>query len=373
MNALLITRSGLYGNGGGIYASRAHINAIAELVDKLTVIYPYKENKPAQKISPQVELMPYSYKKPKLLKYVDILMGRIHRHYKLSSDYFDRSKYDLVIFDSCVVSYRLIKKFRQNGIKIITIHHNYQIEYTRDNTRMLLWLPMMFWTYFAERDAVRYSDLNITLTQQDADLLKKHYDSKARYGVLGTFEFERKIPVVLNESKSQKNFLITGNLGAKQTEESIIPWIKNYYPVFKEVVPDAKLTLAGKNPSSHLCDLCNKNGIEVIDSPADMNPILNNATYYLCVTALGGGMKLRVMDGLKFGLPVLTHEVSARGYDRFVDKGIVYTYKDKLSFKDSLNKLINMKFDNNHILQEYESFFSFESGKERLKMMLKHL
>ena len=43
MNVLFITHHYLHGNGGGVFASRAYINVIAEIADHVTLLYPDKE------------------------------------------------------------------------------------------------------------------------------------------------------------------------------------------------------------------------------------------------------------------------------------------------------------------------------------------
>ena len=98
------------------------------------------------------------------------------------------------------------------------------------------------------------------------------------------------------------------------------------------------------------------------------------ADVYICPTCVGGGLKLRIMDGLKAGLPVLTHAVSARGYDEFSNANIMFIYDTRDSFRKSLNKLLMElnKGDLNNVLIKnlYNSVFSFESGVKRLKEIL---
>jgi glycosyltransferase involved in cell wall biosynthesis len=110
--------------------------------------------------------------------------------------------------------------------------------------------------------------------------------------------------------------------------------------------------------------------IKVIPSPDSMLPILAKAKYYICATSLGGGIKLRVMDGLQAGLPVVCHAVSARGYEAIVKKGLLLVYDDKKSFRTQIEKLKKMHVNKIDIIAAYEEIFSFENGKERLRKIL---
>jgi len=98
---------------------------------------------------------------------------------------------------------------------------------------------------------------------------------------------------------------------------------------------------------------------------------LAKAKYYICATALGGGLKLRVMDGLSAGLPVICHEVSARGYEAFAQKGLLLVYNDRDSFQKQLEILKTKSFDKKLTVDLYEQLFSFEEGKQRLVGLLK--
>lgn len=371
MRTLFIEFGYLSGNSGGVYASRTHINLFSTISEQLTLLYPWKPGMDPEKISfEKIEsLIPVSDNRSKIRKLWDLCFGKVHR-YQLDDSFFDKNKYDIVVFDNSVVSSGLIRKFKKAGIKTITIHHNYQIEYLKGDANRLLLLPLLFWTYIYEKIAVKYSDLNLTLTQQDIDLLKKHYCENATFDVLGVFENQSNILPELDNNEINNRFLITGHLQSKQTEDSLIRWINEYWPILKKNVPNAFLTVAGFNPSKRLSDIIIKAGISLIPSPQDMNPILNESDYYICPTDCGGGLKLRIMDGLKAGLPVITHKVSARGYEKMVKADLLISYDDHESFKDGIQKLISKRYLKEDVQKIYIENFNFSIGVSRLKEIL---
>ena len=288
MRTLFIEFGYLSGNSGGVYASRTHINLFSSISEKFTLLYPWKHGMEPERIHFEKidSLLPVSDTRSKIRKFWDLCCGRVHR-YRLDDSFFDKDRYDVVVFDNSVVSSRLIKKFKKRGIKTITIHHNYQIEYLKGDASKLLLLPLLFWTYIYEKTAVKYSDLNITLTQRDVDLLKEHYCKNATFDVLGVFEYQNNdLPEVENNNQNNR-FLITGHLQSKQTEDSLIRWIKDYLPILRKTIPNAQLTVAGFNPSEKLSDIIIKAGACLIPSPQDMNPILKSADYYICPTDCG--------------------------------------------------------------------------------------
>ena len=88
----------------------------------------------------------------------------------------------------------------------------------------------------------------------------------------------------------------------------------------------------------------------------------------------GGGLKLRNMDGLRAGQPVLTHVRSARGYDALIRQPWFYSYEDTDSFRQGLEHIvqyINSKdYSRSQIQAQYYALFGLKAGIERLKAIL---
>ena len=369
MRVLFLTPHYLDTAGGGTFATLANIHAFSRVADEVTALVPYRGIAPLLQMPANVRLINVEDHRSFIRKVVAFLCGHSHR-YDNVEEMVDLASYDMVVFDTSMTSARLVKKFNLKGIKTITIHHNYQWEYIRDNVKYPLKPFALYWCNKYEKESVRYSRLNLTLTEEDMHLLQLHFGrGNEQFAVLGTFEYEKKEHPV-TQAVNEDVFVITGSLDSVQTEESLIPWIRDLYPVLKEVFPKGKLILAGRSPSPRLCQLAEEYEIEVIPSPESMDDVLSKAKYYICATSFGGGLKLRVMDGLKVGLPILSHRVSARGYGHFADKKMLFEYHDMASFSQSLNQLKECTYQKSDIIKEYENVFSFESGVARLSSIM---
>lgn len=374
MRIIYITNNYLKGGTGAMNASKCFVNSFAAVAQKMTVLYPIKDGYDATDISKHVELIPVFDYRTKLRKMLDLLYGKLHRFGKETAMYFDASKYDTAVFDSSIASFHLIKKARKAGLKCITIHHNYQVEFVKDDTPWYLLPIMLFWTYFSEKGAVKNSHLNLTLTKTDADSLRMHYDKNGKYEVIGVCDYLHKDYIANNiDRKFGQFFIITGQLSSIQTERSLIPWLEDFFPIMKEEFPDSTLVIAGRSPSYRLINKCKQLGVSIIPSPVDMQPILDAGDYFICPTDLGSGLKLRNMDGLRAGMPILTHEKSVRGYEAMVDAGIMYYYNDKESFRKQLISMVKASNSKQDVLDAYKSYFSLESGIARLNVILQNL
>ena len=371
MKTLFVTHHYLHGNGGGVFASRGFVNAFAELSERMTLLCPVKDAFAAEGIAPSVRVIPVSYEKPRWRKYIDLLLGRIHRFYGVFDQVLASEPFDLVVFDACYVSFRLIQEARRRGCRVVTIHHNFQCEYVRDNYRFPVRLPLLFWTRICEREAVRNSDLNVTLTEADRQSLAKAYDSSSQacIRVIGVFEYRKDTGVSIHPLSEEPVFIVTGDLSMRQTVEPFLEWMREYLPILRELVPGAKVIVAGKQPAPSFIHACEANGIEVVESPADMASVLRRGRYYVCPSSQGSGIKMRVMDGLKNGMPVLAHERSARGYEPFIGQA-VHCYSTPDSFRKAMKEMLSVHVDAGTIIRHYQDAFSFEAGMARLQGIL---
>ena len=371
MKVLFVTHNYLHIQGGGAYATRAIINAFAEIAESIKLLYPAVAGCSIPYINPTVESIPVYYDSSKIVKAINIFRGIIHRYYNVFEQEIDNG-IDTVVFDTSIASHKLIEIARRNKMKVITIHHNYQVEFAKDDTPQSIKWPLIYWIRKAEQSAVVKSNLNICLTYSDADALKHYYDKNANFGVLGIFEPESQSVIDIKEHITGHNYIITGNLSVKQTTDALYPWIKEFYPLLKKIDPIAKLRIAGYSPQKELYELCSPWDIEIIDSPQDMEPYLMDSDYYICPTHLGSGIKLRIMDGLRAGLPVITHKNSLRGYESFLNSS-VFVYDNTKSFEEILRIVLNKKNSRQSIQKDYLQVFSFTEGVKRLKVLLNQL
>ena len=385
MKVLFFTHHYLDDNSGGSFASRAYINAFSEIADSCLLMYPDRGIPISDFIHKKCILKGVKYERSNLGKVIDYYRGRMHRYMDVMIPQILDFNPDIVVFDNSRTSGGMLKKIMKPGLKIITIHHNYEMEYYKGTKPFIAWrFPFLYYMEEAERTAVQYSDLNLTLTDEDIKLLQMHYDplKTCKMEKIGCFESVPNVKVVdeKNESKKKRSdreflFIITGTLGTYQTEVSVIPFLENEYQELLKLLPKSKLIVAGRNPSDKMKDVCSKyNSIKLISNPENMHEIIARADIYICPTCVGGGLKLRVMDGLKAGLPVITHAVSARGYLDFSKAECMFVYDNKDSFMLNLEKVIaeinNGKLDSQKIKDLYNSKFSFESGVKRLKEIL---
>lgn len=101
-----------------------------------------------------------------------------------------------------------------------------------------------------------------------------------------------------------------------------------------------------------------------------MEEVIVKADYYISPINMGSGRKLRIMDGLKQGLPVLCHEVSSYGYEELAENNCLFAYHDEDSFMIALRKMLSTDINPNTVYQTFQKVFSLETGTQCLQDIL---
>lgn len=373
---LFITKHDPYSTGGGCYATHAYLRAFSVVFDgKIDICVadhckPFKED----------VLFEHVYrvkKRSQLHRLLSFVTGDMHRYTMFVKHLLrkNRGKYTFCVFDHNVISGTLVKYVNKCGIKTITIHHNYEPDYYKanesSNLMKVLLLPQI---KRIEKIAYKNSYLNLFLTMDDLNMFESIYGkSKGKNKLIGCFEAsDYSINKINHRVNEFPVFIITGSLNRIETKESLRFFFSELY---EEIPSVHKIIIAGRNPDSEIIKWCHSYpNVHLISNPANMHQIVNKADIYLSVNHLGGGLKLRLMDGFSNGLPVIAHKTSARGYQCFFESNVLYVFEDKLSFRDSIKQVLSKYqknvFSKDDIQTIYNDSFSFNAGVERLQKLL---
>lgn len=376
---LFIATTNLHGRSGGALAALAYYNAVranyGSIVDlALPEEFSYGTFEEAIPVP----------KRSKYISYIEIFKGRFHRYKDFFCKFLRKKSenYDIAIINGGFYAGDMVKMFQSYGLKVIVIHHNYEPEYHIDNKT----LPTLhgLTSYFVKKNecaAYRYADLNAFLTNSDILLHQQHYgNGRQEPFLLGVFEPVRNNASYKEIHEAQANYhkriVITGSMNSVQTVRGIMDFKQRYFPILRSKFPDWKIVIAGRKPAESIKQFQenNKDVISLIPNPSNIDEVISLGSIFLCPTNVGGGLKLRIMDGLKNGLPVLTHRVSARGYEIFEKQPFFYIYDDELSFETGLTNLIEIvqkhQTSRSQIYSLYNSAFSFEAGCKRIREMI---
>lgn len=363
-------------NGGGSQATRAYLDATLDLFgnenvrvmigDEYKILEEYKD---LHYITvPKRSLIEKSY---------EYFWGYLSRFtlplYNYLVDHKD--DYDVCIINGSLTCGRKTKSINELGIKTITIFHNYEIEYHKDNrTKESLYGHYLGIIKDLEKNAFINSSLNLFLTEQDKSTFRRVYGKERnKSSVLGTFDYKNREVEKLGKTIKDYDIVISGSLSDYQTVVGVVDFVNNYLKIAERIIPNLKILITGRNPRAEIINIVNSRPdiFTMIPNPEFILPIVQSAKMYLCPTCIGGGLKLRAMDGLKCGLPLLSNIISSRGYDNYFEKPYYKIYHDERSFETGLLELwsfINSNTNfNENINNDYYAYFGYQSGLSRFE------
>lgn len=355
--------------GGGI-ANKALLNSLCKLYKDHVDFLAYEECLLSDPPCYQIAVPAISLKR----KVNALMSGHLHRFHPWLEDFLlvNHNKYS-----HCIINTGLLGEYtallHKYGIKVLTIHHNYEVEFQKDNKK-----PATLFGYYdgfvskQESKAYQNSDMNLFLTEDDKITFSRVYGNCNNQNtdvVIGIFEDSTHEPVIsLEEPLNTNRLAICGSLNSQQTIHGLLSFrkycldslIDSYHNNFN-------LIIAGRNPNKEITSLSKYNSnITIIPNPEDMSEIIKDCGIFICPTDVGGGIKLRIIDGLKMGMPILTHEISARGYNKLINEPWFQVYSDLNTFRRGLERIIQCINDNRSIRKQiynsYLTHFSYDYG-----------
>lgn len=376
-NILFITRNNPSIRNGGGLATLAFINGLHKINPNHIIII-LADNCKSDKLVGSYHYVP---RRHFLFRIISLLTGSLHRFTKFTIDYLNKNKdsISMCIFDGSLIAGDLIEYVNSLGIKSVTIHHNYEREYHVENKSLESFKGIFpYYIIRNEKKAYINSSLNLFLTLQDKNKFVNVYgETNGTNMLIGVYEIEDiKLVKKIEYLDPSAPMIISGSMNSYQTISGIVDFNNNYFSILKEISPNSKLIITGRDPDDKIIRIAKNQSktITIIQNPINIEEIIARGCIYICPTNIGGGLKLRLMDGLKVGLPILVHETSARGYDLLYNKPWFKIYNNKETFKSGLSELIDgikqHKWTSLEIQNSYIEYFSFNAGVDRLKKCL---
>lgn len=380
MKILYVLKHNPWGIGGGCYACRNYLQLFSEVfadseIDAC-VCEEYLEKADVDGY-PNVKFVPVQ-QRHMFSKIMSIFSGVMHRHQSVVKTLLKERNYDFCIFDHNNIAGSLVMACKKQEIKTIVLNHNCEHDYFHDNNNVVKRFFFLHHVVNNERRSYHNCDYNIFLTEEDEWQFVDMYGKSKTKSVVGGCFYPKDyaMPSYHDAKPFRKEHLkmvISGTMGNVQNMDGINYFLEDLFPY---VPNDIQVVLAGKNPPASLMNRLKSFAprITIVPNPKDMDAIVSDCDIFLCPARLGGGMKLRVMDGFHNGLPVLAHSVSARGYREFEKYGMMWEFDTVDGFRQSVRQVLqdvkDEKVSREQIQEKACHMFAFGQAVERMKKMV---
>jgi glycosyltransferase involved in cell wall biosynthesis len=107
--------------------------------------------------------------------------------------------------------------------------------------------------------------------------------------------------------------VFTGSMDWHPNEDAIRYFISDILPAIRREVPEAALTVVGRNPSGALKLAAAEARVRVTGTVEDVRPYIDAAAVYVVPLRIGGGTRLKVFEALSMGKAVVSTTVGVEG------------------------------------------------------------
>jgi glycosyltransferase involved in cell wall biosynthesis len=173
------------------------------------------------------------------------------------------------------------------------------------------WLGgLSLWLY--ELQALQRCDLVVTHSAEDAAALRRWLPRLPIEYVPSGIDL-REWPACL-DPRAENEILFVGNYLHPPNVEGALWLAREVWPIVRRLRPDARLTLAGRAPPLSLAALAAPD-IRVPGELDDLRPLYASTSVVAAPIFWGSGVRIKLLEGLACGLPVVTTTLAAEGID----------------------------------------------------------
>jgi len=234
-------------------------------------------------------------------------------------NFIENRNIDIIHIDTIGLANYIWKYKKLFRFSIILNHHNIEshLMLRRAKQEKNFFKKMYFYNegrklYLFEKILCPYFNSNIVVSELDkVRLLENASNAKIEVVPNGVDIFYFR-STKINPQKC--SIIFSGSLNWYPNENGILWFIEKVWAIIKKEIPNASLTIAGKNPTLKIKEKANKDpSIKVTGFVDDIRPFLDQAEVYICPILDGGGTKIKLLDAMAMGKAIVSTSIGAEG------------------------------------------------------------
>lgn len=163
-----------------------------------------------------------------------------------------------------------------------------------------------------EARAVREFDHTIMVSPEDCRALLDAYGVRTASPVPTGVDADYFRPPA--HASETPDLVFTGSMDWPPNQDAIQTFVADVLPLIRRAVPAARLWVVGRNPPGTLTQLAARHeGVTVTGTVEDIRPYLSRAQVYVVPLRVGGGTRIKILEALAMGLPVVSTRLGAEG------------------------------------------------------------
>lgn len=209
-------------------------------------------------------------------------------------------------------------EIKSDAIKILDAHNveylifKYQFENTSSFIRKVYYKREFQKVFRDEIAACQTNDALLVTSVSDKNTFDKNLPDMPKFIIPNGVDTNFFTPS--NETPEPNALVFTGAMSYIPNSDGILYFLDNIFPLITKSIPDAKLYVVGSMPPKKLISRASKN-IIITGYVDDVRPYISRASVYIVPLRMGSGTRLKVLEALSMGKPVVTTNIGCEGID----------------------------------------------------------
>ncbi|MGD2164948.1 MAG: glycosyltransferase [Anaerolineae bacterium] len=114
--------------------------------------------------------------------------------------------------------------------------------------------------------------------------------------------------------RASNTLIFTGTMDFRPNVDAVLWFAAQVLPLIRAEVPDARFVVVGQRPHRRLARLRRNPAITITGWVEDVRPYFGDATVYVAPLRMGGGTRLKLLEAMAMGAPIVATSLGAEGY-----------------------------------------------------------
>ena len=189
-------------------------------------------------------------------------------------------------------------------------------------------------------------DLLVPITDRDGIILDKLGNTKPRHTSQTGIDFASLVPTA--RKLEFPSLFHIGALDWAPNQEGLIWFFNHCWPKIHQENPDLKFYLAGRNAPEWFERIIKLDGVEYLGEINDAYDFINSKAVMVVPLFSGSGMRIKIIEGMALGKPIVTTDIGTEGIPTENGKNILIA-NEADRFTEAITQLINDRDLSNRI------------------------
>lgn len=218
-------------------------------------------------------------------------------------------------------------------------------------------------------------DLIVPITGRDGAILNKLGNKKPMH--VSQTGIDSSVLIPNSKNLKHPTLFHIGSLEWSPNQEGLIWFFENCWDTIREKYPDLQFFIAGRNAPPWFQKMINLPNVVFKGEVVDAYEFMNSKSIMVVPLFSGSGMRIKIIEGMALGKPIVTTAVGTEGISTTSDVNIVIT-EDAAGFVESISRLIEDreffdKIGKNAIEYIHENFDNLSSAGALIEFYKKHI